>query len=350
LKEETKVSMSHESSESSSTTRSAIATSTNLSLQQTSGTLFSNTSNGSNDNNTNRMVNEVDSGTEIPSAEYDITKVVRQIGKGAFSRCYLLESNYALKTLPLVPPPAQKSVVVVRDTRSVAKKQKSHTTTLLNEYNIHKQLQHGNIVSCFASEKDQHSMHLVLEYCARGNLQTLIKEGYLQGLNQRKQILSDVLNGLHYLHNEKHILHRDLKIANIFLTDFGVAKIGDFGLSVDVKKLSLMNARDIKLVCGTPNYMAPEIIRRQAYSYPVDVWAFGVIMFCILCNRMPFESTDKKVKSTYQRISNLEYCFTSHELDTLPESAINLIQTIFIQDPLKRPTVNEIRKSDFFYC
>jgi polo-like kinase 1 len=112
---------------------------------------------------------------------------------------------------------------------------------------------------------------------------------------------------LKYLHAHR-VIHRDLKLGNLFLSGGMQVKLGDFGLAT---KLDFEGERK-RTVCGTPNYIAPEIIENgggnsTGHSYEVDIWSFGVILYTLLVGRPPFETSD--VKSTYKKIRSIEYTF-----------------------------------------
>jgi serine/threonine protein kinase len=101
----------------------------------------------------------------------------------------------------------------------------------------------------------------------------------------------------------KNVLHRDLKLANLFITRTGDIKIGDLGLACIQTKA--MKKR--KSVCGTPNYIAPEILLAEGYSFPADVWAAGVLLYSLLIGHPPFETST--ISLTYKRIENCIYMF-----------------------------------------
>ena len=85
--------------------------------------------------------------------------------------------------------------------------------------------------------------------------------------------------------NEKLIIHRDLKLSNIFIDENMKIKIGDFGLSAKIE-----NGERMKTLCGTPNYIAPEILLKSGHTYPVDIWSLGVIIYTLLIGKPPYES------------------------------------------------------------
>jgi polo-like kinase 1 len=121
-------------------------------------------------------------------------------------------------------------------------------------------------------------------------------------------------------------------------------KVGDFGLAT---KLEFEGERK-RTVCGTPNYIAPEIIDNsgssQGHSYEVDVWSFGVIIYTLLIGRPPFETSD--VKATYKRIRSVDYSFP--ESTPLTDQAKSLIKGILVADPMKRLKIDEILEHPFF--
>lgn len=92
-----------------------------------------------------------------------------------------------------------------------------------------------------------------------------------------------VLEGLEYLHAQK-IIHRDLKLGNLFLNEHMNIKIGDFGLATRID----FYGEKKKTICGTPNYIAPEILESKGHSYEVDVWSVGVIIYTLIYGRPPF--------------------------------------------------------------
>lgn len=148
--------------------------------------------------------------------------------------------------------------------------------------------------------------------------------------------IKQILDGVQYLH-EKKIIHRDLKLGNLFLNDHLEVKIGDFGLATNVD----FEGQRKKTLCGTPNYIAPEILENQGHSFEVDVWSIGVILYTLLCGTPPFETLT--VKTTYKKIKDVDFTFPDH----ICQEAKDLIQKILVFDPKKRPSVAEIKNHPF---
>lgn len=111
-------------------------------------------------------------------------------------------------------------------------------------------------------------------------------------------------------------------------------KIGDFGLAA---RLDFTGERR-KTICGTPNYLAPEIIANLGHSYEVDVWSLGVVVYTLLYGRPPFETSD--VKKTYKRIRECQYTFNDDIM--VSSNAKNLIAKLLVVDPSKRLTLDQI--------
>lgn len=116
-------------------------------------------------------------------------------------------------------------------------------------------------------------------------------------------------------------------------------KLGDFGLATRLE----YNEQKKKTICGTPNYIAPEILEGKGHSYEVDIWSVGVIIYTLLIGKPPFETP--QVKSTYKKIKSCTYGFPDHV--TISENAKKLISKILVLDCSKRPTLEDIVEDPF---
>lgn len=173
---------------------------------------------------------------------------------------------------------------------------------VLDEICIHRELNHENIVKFTSFFQDDSNIYIVLELCPHQTLKELLQERESLSEHECRYFITQIMQGVRYLHQQM-ILHRDLKLANIFLGKNLVPKIGDFGLST----LMHLNGKRFE-VCGTVNYFAPEILYKCGYSFPADVWAVGVIMYMLLVGRPPFSVPGKNDQAEVQnKIMNIDY-------------------------------------------
>lgn len=147
------------------------------------------------------------------------------------------------------------------------------------------------------------------------------------------------MNALVFLQKNR-VIHRDLKLGNLFLNDQLEVKLGDFGLAARLE----FDTEKRHTVCGTPNYLAPEVlVSKQGHSYEVDIWSLGVVLYALLVGKPPFETPE--VKMTYEKIKKGVYSFPEHI--KISDNAKNLITKIFNLDPTKRPTLQQILAHPF---
>ena len=137
---------------------------------------------------------------------------------------------------------------------------------------------------------------------------------------------------MHYIH-KLGICHRDLKPENLLIDFDGSLKVVDFGLSNMYEQ-----GNTLKTVCGSPCYAAPEMIAGNRYhGLKSDIWSCGVVLYAMLCGFLPFE--DQKTSNLYKKILSAEYTLPKF----LSSDAKDIIQKIFVTDPEKRITIEELR-------
>ena len=252
----------------------------------------------------------------------------RILGKGTLSKCYELtdaenKKIFAAKVI-------QKSALV----KSRAKQK------LISEIKIHKSCNHPNIVSFEHFFEDTENVYILLELCQNQTLNDLLKRRKRLTELEVQCYLVQLIKALKYLHSHR-IIHRDLNLSNLFITEKMELKVGDFG---EATKLDFEGERK-RTVCGTPNYIAPEILDgKTGHSYEVDIWALGIIIYILIIGRPPFETRD--VKTTYKRIKMNAYSYPENAI--ISEAAKNLICQILVTDPSKRPSLDTILIHDFF--
>ncbi|GLE06890.1 hypothetical protein PINS_up016559 [Pythium insidiosum] len=211
-----------------------------------------------------------------------------------------------------------------------------------SEIKIHKSLQHPNVVAFDRCFEDDENAYILLELCRNQSLSDLLRRRKRLSEAEVRFYVRQLVEGLVYLHKNL-VIHRDLKLGNLFLTADMRLKIGDFGLAA-----LLADAFDRKrTLCGTPNYIAPEILTGRAttgHSFEVDIWSTGVVMYTLLVGRPPFETDD--VKHTYRRIRASEFAFPE-DLD-ISVNAKAIVHSILRVEPHLRPSLNAILAHPFF--
>ncbi|XP_007443261.1 inactive serine/threonine-protein kinase PLK5-like isoform X2 [Python bivittatus] len=247
------------------------------------------------------------------------------LGQGAFGQCYKFTDTCANRVY------AVKVVSQQRISRL------GNQGKVQREIELHSQLQHRNIVGFHRHFADQENIYMVLEYCSRKSLAHILK---VRGMLMEPEVrfyLKQIINGLQYLH-QQGIIHRDLKLSNVFITKSMQVKIGDLGLAT--REQQACQRRGV--VCGTPNYLAPEVIAKKGHSFKSDIWALGCIMYTALAGFSPFEITHKQ--ELYERIQEGLYRVPSH----LSPAARGLIGKLLAPDPSARPSLEEVLQHPFF--
>lgn len=223
------------------------------------------------------------------------------------------------------------------------------TKRVRNEISIHRTLSHPNILRLHHHFDDYKAVYLVMELCEGGELYQVLKRQGGRGVEEEKAKLyfRDILNGLDYLHNTKRIIHRDLKLSNILLYLDGdrqtVAKIGDFGLAcyMDGQRDGQDDHCLNMTICGTPNYLAPEVVQKRPYGQEADLWSLGCLLFAMLVGRAPFEG--HSLRATFDKVVSGVFQVP----DSLSPSARNLICALMRTDPHSRIKLRDIMVHPF---
>lgn len=266
--------------------------------------------------------------TQITDPAQATTYTLRKlIGRGAYAQCFLATietgENFAMKIIKLA------------DLKSEKVLQK-----LQSEISIHSSLDHPNIVKMYTSFRNSEYVFMILELCERGALDELLKRNGKLKEKYVSKFISQLVKGLMYLHQQRSVVHRDLKLGNLFLDNNLNLKIGDFGLSAVIR-----DGEKRKTVCGTPNYIAPEVLFGKAggHSFEADIWSLGVIIYTLLVGVPPFQQ--KNIEEIYRLIELNKYIFP--EDSALSSEAIDLITRILISNPQERPDLEQILHHKF---
>ena len=255
--------------------------------------------------------------------------VIKFLGNGGFGEAYLINSNITRKNYVM------KSI----NFDLLDDENKKYT---INEAFLLKKIDHPNIIKfkeVFEVKKPYLQFNIIMEYAEKGDLNK-----YLQINKENKKYFSEdllldwlcqITTALKYLHYKK-IIHRDIKPANIFMNNFGQIKLGDFGISKDLKTLSLAST-----FIGSTYYLAPEIIDDENYSFEADIWALGVTFYEFMNLQKPFRA---KYPAVYFEIQKKEV----EEINNIYSTDFrNLIYEMLNKDPKKRPKADDILNKQF---
>lgn len=202
---------------------------------------------------------------------------------------------------------------------------------MVQEIDIHKSLNHRNIVGFHSVFDDVSNIYMVLELCKSRSMMELLKRRKILTDPECRYYFERILQGVKFLHDLK-IIHRDLKLGNIFLDCNLEVKIGDFGLATKIEKEGQLKTT----LCGTPNYIAPEILRKSGYSFGVDIWSMGCILYTMLVGKPPFET--KEMKATYAKIKSCDYQLPTN----INSDAGEMIKAMLNLAKFKRPNAQQL--------
>ncbi|CAH0600364.1 unnamed protein product [Chrysodeixis includens] len=287
---------------------------------------------------------------------------LRFFGKGGFAKCYEIQD---IATNQIWAGKIVSKKLMVKS---------SQKEKMAQEISIHRSLQHKHVVGFHSFFEDSMNIYIILELCKRRSMMELHKRRKAITEPEARFYMHQILLGVQYLHS-KRIIHRDLKLGNLFLDDDLHVKIGDFGLAARIE----YEGERKQTLCGTPNYIAPEILTKKGHSFEVDIWSLGCIMYTLLVGKPPFETST--LKDTYKRIKQCEYsegvqlamtvCCTGpwHSLgsryaralvddntvnqryripSSLRKPAASMIVLQLQSNPARRPSVDKLLQNEFF--
>lgn len=254
-------------------------------------------------------------------------EVGRLLGQGTFAKVYYARN---IKT-------GQSVAIKVID------KEKVLRVGLMNqikrEISVMKLVRHPNIVHLYEVMATKTKIYFIMEYCKGGELFNKVLKGRLKEDAARKYF-QQLINAVDFCHS-RGVYHRDLKPENLLLDDDENLKISDFGLSALVE--SKQQDGLLHTTCGTPAYVAPEVINRRGYDgTKADIWSCGVVLYVLLAGYLPFQ--DSNLMEMYRKIGKAEYKCPSW----FPPEARRLLSRMLDPYPSSRITLAKIRASSWF--
>lgn len=215
------------------------------------------------------------------------------------------------------------------------------------EIEILGKLEHPNIIRLIEifektgkMNKTVKKVYIVMELVTGGELFDKIVHKKTFHESEARVVIKKVLEVLQFCHS-KGVVHRDLKPENILLAtpdENAPIKIADFGLS-KIYDPDIQKEQSLKTMCGTPGYVAPEILKKRGYSVGVDIWSTGIILYILLCGFPPFYEDNRD--KLFRKIMKGDYSFPSPHWDYISTDAIDLVQQLLTVDPLRRPSIEQ---------
>ena len=254
--------------------------------------------------------------------------VLKELGAGSFGRVLLVQhkvtqAKYAIKAI---------------DKRNKANIQEK--PYFRREIEIMYRVHHPNVVKLFGHFEDNNYCYFIMEYIAGGNIYALVPKTSLRSVTTQQiaSIMKDVISAVYFLHHmNPKIVHRDIKRENVLLDKGNVAKLTDFGWS---NYMQGDNKRTT--VCGTPVYLAPEIINNQGHDEHVDIWCIGVLLFELMAGYSPWQGDD--VQTVRYNINRLKIRWPRN----MDHDAADLISKILKYNPEERLTLRQMLAHPFF--
>lgn len=243
----------------------------------------------------------------------------RPLGRGRFGTCYLAREK------------SSQYVVALKVLYKNQINQSGIEHQVRREIEIQSHLRHKNIIRLYGYFHDKERIYLILEYAPQGTLFAKLKNQPESRFTEKQSAIyiKSLASALMYLH-EKNVIHRDIKPENLLLGSEGELKIADFGWSVHEphsKRTTL---------CGTLDYLPPEMVIGKPHTKNVDLWSIGVLCYEFICGNAPFHDND--YDKTYKKIMKLDYKVPSF----MSKTAANLISKLLVIQPELRLPLNQV--------
>ena len=253
--------------------------------------------------------------------------ITKELGAGSFGHVYLVthkktKVNYAIKAIDK------------RNKTNIEEK-----PYFRREVEVMYKIHHPNVVKLFGHFEDNNYCYFIMEYISKGNMFGLIPQDKKKRISSQvvASLMKDIISAVYFLHNmNPPIIHRDIKPENVLLTEKITAKLTDFGWSNYIQEDEKRTT-----VCGTPIYLAPEIIKEKGHDEKVDIWCIGVLLFELSTGTVPFPGND--IETLESNILKLKIQWPKD----INIDAKNLISKILKLDPNARISLPEMLNHPF---
>ncbi|KAK8861080.1 hypothetical protein M9Y10_012775 [Tritrichomonas musculus] len=252
--------------------------------------------------------------------------IEKNIGSGSFA------SVWAAQHVISKSPVAIKVIVKSSISSAVA------VTRLQREIALLKQMEHPFIAEFFQVIENDEYYFLVMEYVQNGNLLDYVNNNGRLSEDQARRYFGQLVSVLEYLHEEKKVAHRDLKCENVLLDKYNNIRLIDFGLS----NIFTDDSPELSTACGSPAYVAPEMILRNPYTISADIWSSGILLFAIIAGHLPFD--DENVQRLLHKIVYSDVSYPSF----MSAQLVDLLSKMLCKDPNNRITLEKIKEHPWF--
>lgn len=249
-------------------------------------------------------------------------EIGKPLGNGKFGRVYLAREK---KTKLIV-------ALKLLDKKQLEKEKVAHQ--LRREIEIQSHLRHKNILRLYGYFHDKDRVYLILEFAPGGEMYNYLQKCSRFSEEQTSKFMYQMARALKYCAS-KHVIHRDIKPENLLLDSSGEIKIADFGWAVHAPSSRR------KTLCGTLDYLPPEMIEKKEHNLTVDLWCIGVLCFEFLTGNPPFYAENDK--TTMRNIVSVKYEFPDH----VSQEARDLVKKLLVKDPSKRITLEQVIEHPF---
>jgi serine/threonine protein kinase len=251
---------------------------------------------------------------------------IKELGSGTFGKVYEIENKETKKKYAC---------------KHITKKKICDMNKFNNEINIMREINHPNIIKLYEIVETQNKFYLIMEYSEGGSLYNYITAARRIKEEKASFLFYQLIIGLKELHKNK-ICHRDLKPENLLLSSLlDNLKISDFGLSNFLPNNNLLSTK-----CGSPNYIAPEMITKKEYNgIFIDIWSCGIILYAMIFGFLPFD--DEYYDDLFTKIKKGHVNFYHKDEFNISSDCIDLIKKILKVNPKDRISINDILKHPF---
>eukprot|EP01147_Barroeca_monosierra_P006804 gene6804-9497_t len=249
----------------------------------------------------------------------DDFEIGRPLGKGKFGNVFLAREKKS------------KFIVALKVLFKSQLQKHNVEHQLRREVEIQSHLQHKNILRLFGYFHDETRVYLILEFAAKGELYKILQERSRFDERTSADYIYQLASALQYCHR-KSVIHRDIKPENILLGLENTLKIADFGWAVHAPSSRR------KTLCGTLDYLPPEMIRQEPHDVKVDLWSLGVLTYEFLFGNPPFEAEGHT--NTYKRITSVDLRFPDHI--RVSNEAKDFIRRLLRRSPSERMSLKEV--------